>query len=396
MMNLSWVTAIKNELRGDRVIWMILAILALFSLLAVYSATGSMAYRYAGGNTEAYLLKHAGIFTASLGVTWLCYRVPYFRYAQLAPFFLVISMVLLLYTMLFGVDVNEARRWIELPGIDISFQPSDFAKLALIVYIARAISAKQDVIKDFKSAFLPLIVPVILVCGLIAPANLSTAAMLFFTCIIMMFIGRVDMKYIFVLFFFGIVFLAMLIILGNFFPESIRVETWTSRLNEFFGGTGDNYQIHQAKIAIADGSWLGVGPGNSIQRNYLPYAYADFIFAIICEEYGLVGGFVIIALYLWLFFRCVRLVTISPKTFASLLAAGMGLALVVQAFANIAVSVNLVPVTGLTLPLISMGGTSLLFTCMAFGMILSVSRYIENKQLATVGAKGSAGHESDH
>ena len=237
--------------------------------------------------------------------------------------------------------------------------------------------------------FVPIIVPVVIICMLIAPADLSTAALLFATCLLMMFIGRVEMKYIGLLVLFGIVAIAILIIIGTLFPEVVRLETWINRLNEFFGNADGGYQIQQAKIAIADGGLFGVGPGHSVQRNYLPYPYADFIYAIICEEYGLLGGFTIIFLYLLLFIRCIRIVTKSPKTFGAILAMGLCLSLVIQAFANIAVSLHLVPVTGLTLPLVSKGGTSMLFTCISLGIILSVSRYIEqaSQEVGTVEIK---------
>ena len=366
-----------QNLKGDRTVWLIVALLAIFSLLAVYSATGSMAYRYHGGNTEIYLVKQFILLCAGLFITYLCYRLPYNHYSKLAPVLLLAAIPLLIYTLFFGTEVNEARRWITLPGINLTFQTSDFAKLALIIYVARSIAKKQEFIKDFNSAFLPIIVPVVLICGLIAPADLSSAGLLFVTCLLMMFIGRVDLKFIGLLILMGLVMFALLIIMGTFFPEMVRVDTWISRINDFLYNDAGAYQIQQAKIAISDGGWFGVGPGNSIQRNYLPYPYADFIYAIICEEYGLVGGFTIIALYLMLFLRCTSIVTKCPKAFGAILAIGLCLSLVIQAFANIAVSLHLVPVTGLTLPIVSMGGTSLIFSCIAFGIILSVSRYIE-------------------
>ncbi len=368
---------IYAELRGDRAIWMIVAVLALFSILAVYSATGSIAFKERGGNTEFYLIKHFVFIAGGLFLTYLCYMMPYSRYSKIAPYLLMICIPLLVYTIAFGAEVNEARRWITVPGVGLTFQTSDFAKLALIIYVARTISAKQEYITDFNSAFLPIIVPVLIICSLIAPADLSTAMLLFFTCVLMMFIGRVSLKYILLLLFLGVVVFSCLIIVGQFFPEVIRWETWIARMQEFMTNNEGGYQIQQAKIAIADGELFGVGPGNSIQRNFLPAPYSDFIFAIICEEYGLVGGFVIIALYVLLFFRCVSIVTRSPKAFGAMLVMGLCLYIVVQALANIAVSVHLVPVTGLTLPLVSMGGTSIIFSSLAFGMILSVSRYIE-------------------
>lgn len=369
--------SIYRNLKGDKAIWVVVALLAVFSVLAVYSSTGTMAFQYRGGHTEVYLVKHGLIVALGLFLTYISYMLHYMQYSRLAPLLMIVSVVLLVYTLFFGTELNDARRWIEIPGLQLSFQTSDFAKMALIIFVARSISTKQEVIKDFNSAFLPIIVPVLITCLLIAPADLSTAALLFVTCVLMMFIGRVSLKFIGLLALFGVLGIAFLIIIGTLFPEMVRLETWISRLNEFFMNSDGGYQIQQAKIAIADGGWFGVGPGNSIQRNYLPYPYADFIYAIICEEYGLAGGFTIIFLYLLLFLKCVSIVTKSPKTFGAILAMGLCLNLVIQAFANIAVSLHLVPVTGLTLPLVSKGGTSMLFTCISLGIILSVSRYIE-------------------
>ncbi|HJW29438.1 MAG TPA: FtsW/RodA/SpoVE family cell cycle protein [Saprospiraceae bacterium] len=368
---------IAKNLKGDRGIWVIVALLCLMSVLAVYSSTGTIAFKYNGGHAEIYMIKHVVIAMVGLFLCYLCYNTHYTVYSKLAPIIFIASIPLLLYTMFFGPEINDARRWISIPGIGLSFQTSDIATIGLIMYVARSISMKQEVIKDFKSAFLPLMMPIIIVCGLIAPNNLSTAMLLFMTCMTLMFIGRVHLKYIGLLVLLGASFLGGLILVGMVFPDAIRVETWVSRFGEFFNNGDGGYQIQQAKIAIADGGWFGVGPGLSVQRNYLPYSYADFIYAIICEEYGLFGGFVIIFLFLLLFLKCTSIVTRSPKTFGALLAMGLCLNIVIQAFANIAVSVNLVPVTGLTLPLVSKGGTSMLLTCISFGMILSVSRFIE-------------------
>ncbi|NBC06442.1 MAG: FtsW/RodA/SpoVE family cell cycle protein [Bacteroidetes bacterium] len=371
-------TRIYAELKGDRAIWAVLAVLSLFSLLAVYSSTGTLAYKNMGGNTEAYLVKHFVILVGGLFLTYLAHLMHYTKYSRWAPVLLAISIPLLVYTIAFGADINDARRWIVVPFTGITFQTSDFAKLALIIYVARAISSKQEYIKDFQSAFLPIILPVLVICGLIAPADLSSAILLFFTCIIMMFVGRVAIQYIGLLFLLGIVVFASLILLGEFFPEIIRSDTWVSRVREFVENPKGVYQVQQAKIAMANGEWIGLGPGNSIQRNYLPSSYSDFIYAIIVEEYGILGGTAIILLYVLLFFRATRLVTKSPKAFGAMLVMGLSVSLILQAFINIAVAVHLVPVTGVTLPMMSMGGTSILFTCIAFGMILSVSKYIES------------------
>ena len=368
---------IYAQLQGDRTIWMIVILLALFSVLAVYSSTGHIAFKERGGNTEFYLMKHFVLMVFGMFLTYLCYLLHYTQYSRIAPLLLIISIPLLVYTIAFGVEVNQARRWIELPFVGLTFQTSDFAKLALIIYVARAISSKQEYIKDFNSAFLPIIVPILIICSLIAPADLSTALLLFFTCILMMFMGRVSLKYILLLLFLWIVVFACLIIIGEFIPDVVRIDTWITRMQDFVAGGEEGYQIQQSKMAIADGGMFGRGPGNSVQRNFLPAPYSDFIYAIICEEYGLFGGLIILLLYVLLFFRIVSIVTRSPKAFGAMLVLGLGLFITLQALANIAVSVDLVPVTGLTLPLVSMGGTSLIFSSIGFGMILSVSRYIE-------------------
>ncbi len=365
-------------LRGDRTIWMVLILLSIFSLLAVYSATGLYAYQKYGGNMEAALFKHLVFLSGGLFLTYICYTLHYRQYMRISPILLIICIPLLVYTIGFGVEVNEAKRWVEVPFIGLTFQTSEFAKLVLIIYVARAISAKQEYIKDFQSAFLPIIVPILIICSLIAPSDLSSAMLLFFVTIGMMFLGRVALKYILLLIFLGVVVFAMLIIIGQVYPDLVRSATWITRMQEFMDATSDgSYQIVHSKIAIADGEIFGAGPGNSVMRNYLPAPYSDFVFSIICEEYGLVGAFVTLSLYVLLFFRCVGVVTRAPKAFGAMLVMGLGLLLVGQALANMAVAVDLVPVTGLTLPLLSMGGTSIMFTCIAFGMILSVSRYIE-------------------
>jgi cell division protein FtsW len=368
---------ISAELKGDRVIWMILAVLVLFSLLTVYSATGSLAYKSRGGNTEAFLIRHGFILMLGLILTYLAYSLNYMRYKQLAPWMMVIAVPLLIYTLIFGQEVNDARRWIEIPFIGLTFQTSDFARVALIVFVAREITRHNEYIKDFSKAFVPIILPIVIVCGLIAPSNLSTALTLFFTGMLMMFVGRVDTKYIVLLLVAGVIMFAILVGIGRIAPDLVRVDTWSSRLNEFLTNPDGGYQVMHSKIAIASGEMFGVGPGNSAMRNYLPAPYSDFIYAIICEEYGLIGGFIILALFVLLLIRTTGLVTKSQKQFGAMMALGLCLSMVVQALANMAVSVNLVPVTGLSLPVVSMGGTSVLFSCLSFGIILSVSRMVE-------------------
>ncbi len=371
------VKNILGNLKGDKVIWTIMFLLALFSILVVYSATGTLAYRYQGGNTEYYLLKHSTTLVFGFIVAYAAYTMPYQIYMKMAPYLLLISVPLLVITMAAGVDVNSARRWLAVPGIGLTFQTSDLAKIALVVYVARAITTSQETIKDLQKGFLPIIFPVLVICGLIAPSDLSTAMILFVTAMGMMFVGRVRMSFLVALMTGGIILFSFLVTIGNFFPEYVRVGTWVRRMRSFVTGEGDNFQVIQGKMAIANGEYFGVGPGNSVQRNFLPSSYADFIYAIIGEEYGLVGATFIWLLYVALMFRIARLVTKSPKAFGSILAVGLGFMIVLQALANMAVSVNLMPVTGLPLPLVSMGGSSVLVSAIAFGMILSVSRYIE-------------------
>lgn len=372
---MSIANKITAELKGDRAIWMVIALLCFSSILAVYSATGTLAWKSKNGDTTLYLITHVVRLAFGLSLVYVCHLLHYQRYNKMAPFLLLTVIGLLIFTLLFGVRLNEASRWISIGGI--SFQPSELAKIVLVMYVARELTRKQEVITSWKDAFVPIILPVLMVCGLIAPANLSTSMVLFVTCIALMFIGRVRPRFIFLLALLGVVLFAGLIVLGEFFPSLVRVDTWVSRVSDYVYNDDGGYQVQQAKIAIANGGWVGVGPGNSISRNFLPYVYADFIYPLICEEYGFVGGLFILSLYVVLFFRTVAMVTRSPKAFGAFLAIGLSLSLVIQAMANIAVSVHLVPATGLTLPMISMGGTSIIFTSVALGIILSVSKYIE-------------------
>jgi cell division protein FtsW len=370
---------IAAELKGDRVIWAIVAVLALLSILTVYSASSSMAFRKYGGNMEVILLKHLFFLGLGLGVAYAAHLIHYKRYSLWAPYMMALVVPLLMLTLAIGVEYNDAKRWLEIPIIGLTFQTSDFAKIAIVTFVARSITAKQDYINDFQGAFVPIIAPVVVVCLLVAPANLSTAGVIFFVCLLMMFIGRVAPKYIGLLIFCGIVGFAGLIVIGRAFPDKVRVDTWMSRARSFMDNGDGEAQTQLAKMAIAKGGFIGNGPGNSIQKNYLPNGFSDYIYAIIIEEYGLIGGLLVLGLYLLLFFRVVRLVTKSPKTFPAMLVMGLTLMLTIQALANMAVSVHLVPVTGQPLPMLSMGGTSLLFTCVAFGMILSVSKFIETE-----------------
>ena len=349
-------------------------------MLAVYSSTGTLAYKYQQGNTAYYVLKHLGILLLGLGLMYGASLVRYTLYSRISQIALLLSIPLLGLTLFKGTNLNEASRWLTLPVINLSFQTSDFAKLALIMYVARTLSTKQDNIKDFKSAFLPIIIPIIIVCGLILPANLSTSAVLFMTCIFLMFIGRINMKYIAYLAGIGAAGLALFITIALVSGKEGRVSTWKSRIENFtHGGEDGNYQTQQAKIAIASGGFLGKMPGNSTQRNFLPHPYSDFIYAIIAEEYGFWGAFLVVFLYILLFYRVIRFVTKNPRAFGTLLAIGCTFMLIFQAMINMAVATSIFPVTGQPLPLISMGGTSLWFTSISVGIILSISRDVEKE-----------------
>lgn len=391
-----------SKTKGDKVIWALVVLLTLVSLLAVYSATGSLAYKNYKGNTEVYLFKQVAFILAGIMVIYFAHLVNYTFYSKAAQIAFLISIPLLFYTLFFGVKMNEGSRWIRLPLINMTMQTSDLARLALFMYLARLISKKQNVIKDFKKGFLPIIIPVAVTCALIAPANLSTALLLGASCLLLMFIGRVNTRHILITLgvaLIPIVFLVSAAVIrhGNEKNDNAiavnsktsstlfgRVDTWIGRMESFIYGSKNidegAYQVNQAKIAISKGGVFGVGPGNSTTRDYLPQAYNDFIYAIIIEEYGLMGGAFIMFIYLVFLYRCIRIYKRCPYAFGAFLALGLSFTLAIQAVANMAVTVNLFPVTGVTLPLVSMGGTSFIFTCLAIGIILSVARNVEQQE----------------
>ncbi len=384
-----------SKTKGDKVIWAIVVILTLASLLLVYSSTGSLAYRMSKSN-ESYLFKQFALIILGLIIIYFAHRINYTIYSRVALIGFMISIPLLVFTLFYGVQLNEGSRWIKLPVINQTFQTSDLAKLALFMYLSRMLSRKQNVIKEFKKGFLPIIIPVAIICLLIAPANLSTALLIGGTSILLMFIGRVSTKHI--LLTLGIALLPIVFLISvamsNYdkttheskkLPAVLsmgRIPTWISRIQTFLYSSKEDegeksYQINQAKIAIANGGWFGRGPGNSIQRNFLPHCYSDFIYAIIIEEYGLVGAAFMFFIYLLFLYRCIKLYRKCPFAFGAFLALALSFTLVIQAIANMGVNVNLFPNTGVTLPLVSMGGSSFLFTCLSIGIILSVARNVE-------------------
>ncbi|CAN5309922.1 FtsW/RodA/SpoVE family cell cycle protein [soil metagenome] len=406
-----------SKTRGDRVIWAIVVILTLASLLVVYSSTGSLAYRHSK-STESFLFKQFAFIILGVIIIYFAHRVNYTIYSRIALILFLIAVPLLIYTLFFGTKLNEGSRWIKLPVINMTFQTSDLAKLALFMYMSRQLSRKQQVIKDFKKGFLPIIIPVGIICVLIAPANLSTAILVAATSLLLMFIGRISTKHI--LLTIGIAAIPVVILLTiavKYYDKEEhktselpaifsagRIPTWIGRIQTFMYShkEDDNeksYQINQAKIAIANGGWFGVGPGNSSARNFLPHSYSDFIFAIILEEYGLLGGTFIVFIYLLFLYRCIRLYRKCPFAFGAFLALALSFTLVIQAIANMGVNVNVFPNTGVTLPLISMGGSSFLFTCMSIGIILSVARNVEQQEgksvLAEVKAPTSSQQEEE-
>ena len=397
-----------SKTRGDRVIWGIVVILTLVSLLVVYSSTGSLAYRMSK-STESYLFKQVAFIIVGLLIIYFAHRINYTIYSRIALPLFILSVLLLIYTLFFGQTLNAGTRWIKLPVINMTFQTSDLAKLSLFMYLSRQLSRKQAVIKDFKKGFLPIIAPVAIVCLLVVPANLSTALLIGGTSILIMFIGRVSTKHILATI--GILLIPIAILFAiavstydkqehqaKDIPEFLkigRVKTWVGRIQTFMYSNKEDmneklFQINQAKIAIAKGSWFGLGPGNSQARNFLPHSYSDFIFAIILEEYGLFGGIFMVFIYLLFLYRCIRLYRKCPYAFGAFLALALSFMLVIQAIANMGVNVNIFPNTGVTLPLVSMGGSSFLFTCLSIGIILSVARNVEQLEGANVPAKEAA------
>jgi cell division protein FtsW len=401
---------LRSRTKGDKVIWTTVVLLAVVSLLVVYSSTGLLAYKMYKGNTEIYLFKQFAFIMVGVMVIYFAHQVNYTIYSKVAKILFLLSIPLLIYTLFFGVKLNEGSRWIRLPIINLTFQTSDLAKLALFMYLSRLLSKKQDTIKDFRTGFLPVITPVAIVCLLIAPANLSTALLIGATSLMLLFIGRVSARHL--LLTLGVALIPVIILISAAVIRHksdggpvekvkaegksrlfVRVDTWINRVETFiYGGKEDNnddsYQVNQAKIAIAKGGIMGLGPGNSQQRNFLPHPYSDFIYAIIIEEYGLIGGAFIVFIYLVFLLRSIRIFRRCPFAFGAFLALGLSFTLVIQALANMAVNVNLFPVTGVTLPLVSMGGSSFLFTCLAIGIILSVARHAEEAEGGRAATEG--------
>ncbi|QIX62783.1 FtsW/RodA/SpoVE family cell cycle protein [Hymenobacter sp. BT18] len=362
----SWL---QRNLKGDPVLWGIVILFSLISIAVVYSATGTLAYKKMGGNTEYFLVKHTGLIFVGLFFMWLAHRIDYRHYSRLSLYALLVSVPLLLFTYFMGGEINGASRWMTIPVINQTFQPSDLAKLALISHVASMLSRRQQHVDDFKTTLLPVMLWVGLICGIIILSNTSTALLLFGTCLLLMFIGRVPLKQMTVMVAIGIV------VGGIGLASGQRFQTVQSRIASFTDKSKPvPFQLEHSYIAIATGGVTGKGPGKSTERNILPHPYSDFIYAVIIEEYGLLGGVAVLFLYLAFLYRGLITVMNSYGAFGGLLSAGLTFSLVLQAMVNMGVAVGLGPITGLPLPLLSMGGTSLIFTGISIGIILAVSR----------------------
>jgi cell division protein FtsW len=373
------VKNIFQYIQGDRAIWGVVGLLALFSFLPVYSASSNLAYLYGDGSTLPYLFKHFAHLVLGFAILYGVHKIPYNYFRGLSIIAIPVVVLLLIITMAEGTTIEgaNASRWIRVPFVGVTFQTSTLAGVVLMTYVARYLSRIKDKAVTFKETLLPLWVPVFIVLALILPANFSTTAIFFLMIVLLVFIGGYPLRYLGIILGAGLIFLTLFVISAKAFPGVFpnRVDTWISRVENFSDDkdTEADYQIEKAKIAIASGGVTGLGPGKSVQKNFLPQSSSDFIYAIIVEEFGLFGGLFLMVLYLFLLFRIVIVAHKSTSVFGKLLVIGVGLPIIFRAMINMAVAVELFPVTGQNLPLISSGGTSIWMTCMALGMVLSVS-----------------------
>ncbi|MFM7618561.1 MAG: FtsW/RodA/SpoVE family cell cycle protein [Bacteroidota bacterium] len=372
--------------KGDKVIWIIALLFSALSLLAVYSAVSSLVWG-GEGSSISHLVKHGFMLFFGFVVMFLVHLMPLNYISRGAQLAIWIAVLLLVMTLMFGSNINNADRWLKIPGIGLTIQTSDFAKLVLLTYIARQLTVKRKELKDFRKGVLPIVLPIAVVCLLILPANFSTAALLGFVSFIILAVGGVPWKHLFKLVAFVLSFLLLVIVLGEFGPDKLlpRYDTWKNRIFKKEADAGkiddSDYQIELAKFAIHEGGVIPKGPGSGSSRNFLPHPYSDMIFAFVIEEYGsIIGGFCLIFLYVIFLFRVIRTSVRSPKQFGALAALGLGLMITVQAFVNMSVAVDLIPTTGQPLPMVSMGGTSILFTFMMFGIILAISKLEKEKE----------------
>ena len=369
---------ILQHIKGDKIIWAIIAALAVFSFMPVYSASANLVYVVGRGSTLGYLIKHIGLLVTGFGLIIAIHKIPYRYFRGLSYYMLPVVVVLLLVTLSGGTVIEgaNASRWLQIPGLGFNFQTSTLAGVVLMVFVSRYLSRNKDEKIEFKKSIIHLWIPVGVVLILILPANLSTTAIIFLMVLLLSFIGGYPVKYIGYILGTGLFALLFFILVIKAFPDAMpnRVNTWQSRIEGFTSpDRKENYQVEKAKIAIVTGGVLGKGPGKSVQKNFLPQSSSDFIYAIIIEEYGLLGASIIVFIYFILLFRIFITAKNATTIFGTLMVLGVGIPIVFQAIINMAVAVNLLPVTGQTLPLISSGGTSIWMTCIALGMILSVS-----------------------
>ncbi len=373
------MTQIFENIKGDKTIWAIIAVLAIFSFLPVYSASTNLVYGVGKGTTFGYLVKHAVLLVFGFAIVFFTHKIPHRYFSGLSVLMLPIVVILLIVTLTQGTVINgaNASRWIRIPGIGVGFQTSTLAAVVLMMYVSRYLARNKEKEIDFKESFFFLWIPIGAVLALILPANFSTTAITFTMIILLIFLGGYPLKYIASILGVGILTLALFVLTVRAFPDAIknsRIDTWSNRIENFISGESENnYQAEKAKIAIASGEIYGKGPGKSVQKNFLPQSSSDFIYAIIGEEFGLIGAVFIIILYLVLLYRMVIIATKTITIFGTLLVLGVGFPIIFQALINMAVAVGLFPVTGQPLPLISTGGTSIWMTCFAIGIVLSVS-----------------------
>ncbi len=375
-----------SHLKGDRVIWMVALFLCTLSVLAVYSAVSSLVWKAEGESSAGVLIKHIFMLGLGLACMYVTHLLPLTVFSRIGQLMIWVVIPLLVFTMFFGSNINNADRWIRIPGIGVTFQTSDLAKLVLIIYVARQLTVKRQILHDFKKGVLPIVIPIAMVCGLVLPANFSTAALIGFVCFLMLVFGGVPWKHLFKLIGAVLGILMLIIVIGEFGPEKLlpRYSTWKNRLvgKEVQAGAMDDskYQIELAQYAIYEGGIIPKGPGSGTSRNFLPHPYSDMIYAFIIEEYGsILGGALVMLMYVIFLFRVIRISIRSPKYFGGLTALGLGLVISIQAFINMGVAVDLFPTTGQPLPLVSMGGTSIVFVAIMFGVILSISKMSEEK-----------------
>jgi cell division protein FtsW len=385
------LTRLFDNIKGDKTIWAIVAALAIFSFLPVYSASTNLVYVAGKGSTLGYLMKHAILLVMGFVIVYTTHKIPYRYFSGLSVLMLPVVILLLIYTLTQGtvIDGANASRWISIPFIGIGFQTSTLASVVLMMYVARYLARNKEKEITFKESFIYMWLPVGFVLALILPANFSTTAITFVMVVILCFLGGYPLKFIASILGVGILSLALFILTAKAFPDAMknsRINTWSNRIENFASGESeDNYQAEKAKIAIASGEIYGKGPGKSVQKNFLPQSSSDFIYAIIGEEFGLIGAILIIIFFLGLLFRIVIIATKSITIFGTLLCLGVGLPIIFQAMINMGVAVGLFPVTGQPLPLISTGGTSIWMTCFAIGIVLSVSA--SDKEVAAIKQK---------